>query len=68
LLPFSVGVKRREMTTDDLIRLIALEALGAGVPAGHATLAIQHVDRVISDRLDEEPVAAVAGLGGVEAV
>src|SRR6202012_4745961 len=66
LLSFSV--EGREMTADDLVRLIALEAPGTGVPAGHAALAIQHVDRVISDRLDEESVATVAGLGGFEAV
>src|SRR3984957_11606128 len=55
------------MPTDNLIRFIALEALGARVPTGHAALAIQHVDRVISG-LDEEPVAAVASLGSFEAV
>lgn len=42
------------MATDNFIRLVALEAPGAKVPTGHATLAIQHVDPVISDRLDEE--------------
>jgi hypothetical protein len=56
------------MPTDNLFRFIALEALGARVPTGHAALAIQHVDRVISDGLNEEPVAAVAGLGSFEAV
>ena len=68
LQPLSVCVKGREMLADNLIRLIALEAPGAGVPTGHATFAIQHVDRVISDRLDEEPVAAVTGLRSFKAV
>src|SRR6202000_1527494 len=68
LQALSVGVKGREMPTNNLIRFIALEAPGAGVPTGHATLAIQHVDRVISDRLNEYPVAAFAGLGGFDAV
>ena len=31
-------------------------------------LAIQHEDRIVGDRLDEEPVAIVAGLGDIEAV
>jgi len=56
------------MPTDNLIRFITLEAPSARVPTGHEASTIQHVDRVISDRLDEEPVAAVAGLGGFEAV
>src|ERR1700758_4200095 len=68
LQPLSVGVKGREMPTDNLMRLVALEAPSAGVPTGHVTLAIQHVDRVISDRFDEKPVAALGGLRGFEAV
>ena len=68
LRPLSVGVKGRKMTTYNFVRLITLEAFSPRVPAGHTTLTIQHVDRVISDRLDEEPVAAVAGLGVFETV
>src|SRR5262249_6137028 len=62
LHPLGVGVEGREMSADNLIRLIALETSSAGIPTGDATVAVQHVDRVVSDRLDEEPVAAVAGL------
>jgi hypothetical protein len=64
---FDLGVKGREMLADDLIRLITFEAASTRVPTGDATVTIQHVDRVVSDSLDEEPVAAIAGLGIVEA-
>jgi hypothetical protein len=56
------------MPTDNLIGLIVFEAPGAGVPTGHVTLAIQHVDRAIRDRFDEKPVPVLGGVCGFEAV
>src|ERR1700760_2749775 len=67
LRTLSIGVKCRKMLTDDLIRLIAFKSLGAGIPTGHAPLAIQHVNRVISNCLNEQPVATVARFCGFEA-
>ena len=54
-LPVLIGVKGRKMLPDDLFGLEALDALRAGIPAGHYALRVQHVDRVINDGLDEQP-------------
>ena len=62
------GVELREVLADDLGRLVALEALGPGVPAGHPAGRIQHVDRVVGDRVDQNPVAAFVAPVGVGAV
>jgi hypothetical protein len=53
LLP--LGVEHPEVATDDLLRRITVAALGAGVPAGHTTVGIEHEDRVVLDRLDQQP-------------
>jgi hypothetical protein len=47
------------MLAEDFRGLIALETLSAGVPARNYTAGIEHVDRVVRDRLDKEAVAAV---------
>ena len=39
---------------DDLIRRIALDALGPFVPAADVALGIQHEDRVVLDPFDEQ--------------
>ena len=50
-----LGVEGGEMLADDLFGLEALDPLGAGVPAGHEALRVEHVDGVVDDRLDEQP-------------
>ena len=49
------------MLTDDFVRRIALDALGARIPVGDAPLCIQHVDGVVAHALHEhsEPLLAV---------
>ena len=51
------------MLADDLFGLEALDPLGARVPAGHEALRVEHVDRVVEDRLDQ-----AAGMGPSEIV
>ncbi len=60
-------VEAAEVRADDLLGGIALDALGARVPAGHAALRIQHEDGVVGDPLDQQPellLAAAQGLLG----
>src|SRR5690348_1919749 len=49
-----LGVKSREVLTNDLSRAVALEALRAGVPACDDASRIQHIDRVIRYCLDQQ--------------
>src|SRR5207249_5385420 len=59
LLP--VGrIEDREVPTDDLLRGVAAERLGAPTPAGDAPFGIEHVDRAILDCVDDEPRALLA--------
>ena len=58
------GVKGREMPADDLVWLIALEALGAGVPARDVAGGVEHVDGVIGDCADQQAEMLVADEGG----
>src|SRR5690349_16371535 len=48
------------MLADDLVGTIALDALGARVPARYAPLRVQHEDGVVLDRFDEEAKAFLA--------
>jgi hypothetical protein len=57
--PIGLGVEDREMLAQDLGFLVALEAACPGVPACDIALGVEHVDRVVGDRLDQQPVAAV---------
>ena len=50
-----LSVKLGEMLADDFVGLEALDPLGTCVPAGHAAAGIEHVDRIVDDRLDEQP-------------
>lgn len=47
------------MLAHDLRRRVALEALRPGVPARDLTGGIEHVDRVVGDRLKQEPMTFV---------
>ena len=51
------GIEAREVPADDLLLAIALQALGPGVPADDVAGRVQHVDRVVGDRVDEQPIA-----------
>jgi hypothetical protein len=42
------------MLADNLLGLIALDPLGAGVPACHPSVETEHIDRVVGDPLDEQ--------------
>src|SRR5438270_8975680 len=44
------------MLTDNLLRQEALDPLCASVPAGHVPVGVEHVDRVVDDRLHEQLV------------
>ena len=52
-----IRIKTREMLADDFRRLIALETACAGIPTGHISLLIEHEDRVVSDRINEQTIA-----------
>ncbi len=55
-------VKGGEMLADDFVGGIALDALGAGVPAGDMALVVKHIDGVIGDALDEQAKLRLAPL------
>ncbi len=56
---FFFGVEFRKVAPDDLLGGIALEARRARVPARHDARGVQHVDGIVRDRIDQEPIAAV---------
>ena len=49
------------MLADDLVRLVALEKAGTGVPAGYTAFDVEHENRVIGDALHQqlEPAGAI---------
>src|SRR5204863_518661 len=47
-------VEAREMLADDLVGPVALDLLGAGVPAHHPAARVDHEDGVVVDAFDEE--------------
>ena len=54
------------MPADDLAGGIALEALGAGIPARDMARRVEHVDRVVGDGVDQQPEARLVGERRVE--
>ncbi len=58
-----VSVETGEVLSEDLFLAVALEPLGAPVPARHPAFRIQHVDGVVADALDQQPVTALVGQG-----
>src|SRR4051794_32559457 len=42
------------MLPDDLFGLEALDPLGAAIPARHETVRVEHVDRIVDDRLNQQ--------------
>src|SRR5690606_9532339 len=47
-------VEAREVVADDLVRAVALDALGAGVPAHHDALGIEGEDGVVLDPVHQQ--------------
>jgi hypothetical protein len=46
---------------DDFGFLIALQALGTGVPARYHAVRVQHIEGIIDYRLDQEAVPPIFG-------
>ncbi|MNP29053.1 hypothetical protein D3C76_1220610 [compost metagenome] len=59
-----VGIETREMLAENLGFFIALEAPGASVPASDDAIGINHVDRVVDHRIDQQSKAAVVNCVG----
>ncbi len=57
-----LAVEAREMAADDLAGFVALDALGAAVPAHHPALRIEHVDRIVAHALHQQPERACVDL------
>jgi hypothetical protein len=57
-------VEHREMLADDLVRAVALDALGARVPAHHPAGGVQQEDGVLGDALDQQAELLVGGVVG----
>ena len=53
------GIEHREMFADDLLGLVTLDGLGARIPADDVTHGIEHQQRVVAYRLDEDTEAEV---------
>ena len=54
------GVEDAEGLADDLVRGVPLDALGAGVPADHVAVDVEHEDGVLPDGPDQEPEGLLA--------
>ena len=59
-----LGVEHREVPANDLLDAVALDALGAGIPATHVAARIEHVDGVIGGRVYEKPELLLTADGG----
>src|SRR6185436_1459406 len=55
-----VRIELREVPADDLVRRIAEDALGAGVPARHVAVVVEHEDGVVDDAFHHQPEAPLA--------
>src|SRR5205085_12295088 len=51
------GIEAGEVLADDLFRTVALDPLGAGVPARDAAARVEHDDGAVGDALDHQPEA-----------
>src|SRR5919112_2539853 len=52
-----IGVADREVLSDDLLGLVALDALGSRVPGGDTPLCVEHEDRVVVDAFNQQTKA-----------
>jgi hypothetical protein len=55
-----IGVEDREVLSDDLLGLVALDAPGPQVPGGDVPLCVEHEDGVVLYTLHQEPEALLA--------
>lgn len=67
-LAILLAIELREMTSDDLVVRVALEALRARIPARHPSFRVEHVNGVVGNRFHQKPVTPVRGQGGIEPV
>src|ERR1700744_1429827 len=58
--PVLLGVEAREMLAEDLRRRVALDPFRAGIPARHAALRVEHVDRVVGHPVHQQAEAGLA--------
>ena len=58
-LPVLRCVKPGKVLAEDFLLRVALEAVGTGISAADVAADIDHIDRVVRDRVDENPVAFV---------
>jgi hypothetical protein len=47
------GIESREVPADDFAGGVALEALGAGIPARDIAGSVEHVDRIVGNGIDK---------------
>src|SRR5262249_24800463 len=47
-------IENPEVTSDDLLGVISVDGLSAGTPAADAAVIVQHVDRAVLDRVNDE--------------
>src|SRR6478672_11924136 len=45
------------MLAQDFARRVALEPFRPGVPADHPAVSVQHIDGVVGDGVDQQPIA-----------
>ena len=58
-----LGIEPGEVLAEDFRLLVALESPRARIPARDHAGRIEHVDRVVGNRIDEQPIAAIVALG-----
>jgi hypothetical protein len=56
-----VDIEAREVLAQNFGLLISLEAARTRIPAGYSAIGIEHIDRVISHRIDKKTIAAELG-------
>ncbi len=61
-------VELGEVPANDLLGGVTLESFGAGVPARYDPVGVEHVDGIIRDRVDQQPVAAIIACGSLQAI
>src|SRR3984957_12731557 len=59
-LTIFLGIEHLEVPADDFIRVVSLDALGAGVPVADDAIGVEHIDGVVDDPLDQQAEPALA--------
>jgi hypothetical protein len=47
------GEESREMQSEHLVRFVALDALGAGVPGEHVAVPVEQINGILADAFDD---------------